>query len=154
MDHRDDLTAVRTTASRVLLSAIWLHLPLALLIAHLRSQDMLLPLGMMAATAVVATISWRSSPVGLSTRLLFAVALMTDVSVLTYQLAGHPWQLDIHMYFFAALACLVAYCDFRVIMAATIASRCTTSRSISFYLRRSIPAVPISAASSFMQSSC
>ncbi|OYU92288.1 MAG: chemotaxis protein [Bradyrhizobiaceae bacterium PARB1] len=121
MDHRDDLTAVRTTASRVLLSAIWLHLPLALLIAHLRSQDMLLPLGMMAATAVVATISWRSSPVGLSTRLLFAVALMTDVSVLTYQLAGHPWQLDIHMYFFAALACLVAYCDFRVIMAATIA---------------------------------
>jgi methyl-accepting chemotaxis protein len=57
----------------------------------------------------------------LSTRLIFAVALMADVSVFTYQLAGHAWQIDMHMYFFAALACLVAYCDYRPIVAGTIA---------------------------------
>ena len=46
---------------------------------------------------------------------------MGGVSVFTYQLAGHPWQIDMHMYFFAALACLVAYCDYRPILAGTVA---------------------------------
>ncbi len=58
---------------------------------------------------------------GLSTRLIFAVALMGGVSVFAYQLAGHAWQIDMHMYFFAALACLVAYCDYRPILAGTVA---------------------------------
>ena len=38
-----------------------------------------------------------------------------------FQLAGHAWQIDMHMYFFAALACLVAYCDYRPILAGTVA---------------------------------
>ncbi len=46
---------------------------------------------------------------------------MGDVSVFTFQFAGHPWQIDMHMYFFAALACLVAYCDYRPILAGTVA---------------------------------
>ena len=71
--------------------------------------------------AVAATLSWRAAGNELSTRLIFAVALMGDVSVITFQLAGHPWQIDMHMYFFAALACLVAYCDYRPIIAGTIA---------------------------------
>ena len=75
----------------------------------------------MAAMALAATVSWASSGNGLSTRLIFAVALMGDVSVFAYQLAGHPWQIDMHMYFFAALACLVAYCDYRPILAGTVA---------------------------------
>ena len=41
--------------------------------------------------------------------------------MLVYQLSGHPWQIDMHMYFFAALACLVAYCDYRPIVAGTVA---------------------------------
>src|SRR5262249_39150341 len=71
--------------------------------------------------ALAATMSWRMSGNGLSTRLIFAVALMGGVSVFTYQLAGHAWQIDLHMYFFAALACLVAYCDYRPILAGTVA---------------------------------
>src|SRR6201999_2824043 len=39
----------------------------------------------------------------------------------TFQFAGKPWQIDMHMYFFAALACLVAYCDYRPILAGTVA---------------------------------
>src|SRR5277367_6272235 len=46
---------------------------------------------------------------------------MSDVSVFTYQFAGHAWQIDTHMYFFATLACLVAYCDYRPIVAGTAA---------------------------------
>jgi signal transduction histidine kinase/ActR/RegA family two-component response regulator len=46
---------------------------------------------------------------------------MSDVALFTFQLSGHAWQADSHMYFFAMLACLVAYCDVRPIMAGTIA---------------------------------
>jgi methyl-accepting chemotaxis protein len=46
---------------------------------------------------------------------------MGGVSVFAFQLAGHPWQIDMHMYFFAALAGLVAYCDYRPILAGTAA---------------------------------
>ena len=75
----------------------------------------------MVAMALAATLSWRTAGNGLSTRLIVAVALMGGVSVFAYQLAGHPWQIDMHMYFFAALACLVAYCDYRPILAGTVA---------------------------------
>jgi methyl-accepting chemotaxis protein len=56
-----------------------------------------------------------------STRLTVAVAIIADVSIVTYQLTGHPWQIDIHMCFFAAMACLVAYCDYRTILAGAVA---------------------------------
>src|SRR5436305_3793329 len=39
----------------------------------------------------------------------------------TFQLAGHAWQFDTHMYFFATLACLLAYCDYRPILAGAVA---------------------------------
>src|SRR4029077_16147859 len=44
-----------------------------------------------------------------------------DFSFFPYLFAGHAWQVDMHMYFFAALACLVAYCDYRPIVAGTVA---------------------------------
>ena len=81
----------------------------------------LTPTLLTTAFAVAATMSWRAAGNGLSTSLVVAVALMGGVSVFTYELAGHAWQIDIHMYFFAALACLVAYCDIRPILAGTVA---------------------------------
>ena len=101
-----------------------------------------------------ATLSWRAAGNGLSTRLIFAVALMGDVSVFAFQLAGHPWQIDMHMYFFAALACLVAYCDYRPIVAGTVAVA-LHHLVLNFMLPAAIyPAAPISDASFCTPSSC
>jgi methyl-accepting chemotaxis protein len=116
-----DLKTLRETASRALLTVLWLHVPICLTIGLMRGGDWLLPVIFAAAMAVAATLSWHRTGNGLSTRLIFAVALMADVSIFTYQLAGHAWQIDMHMYFFAALACLVAYCDYRPIVAGTVA---------------------------------
>ena len=117
----DDLAALRETTSKALLALLWLHVPIALAIGLMRDNGWLAPTALMAAMAIAATVSWTSSGNGLSTRLTFAIALMGGVSVFAYQLAGHAWQIDMHMYFFAALACLVAYCDYRPILAATVA---------------------------------
>src|ERR1700748_3235992 len=117
----DDLSILRDTTSKFLLVVLWLHVPLSAVVGMMRGTDWLLPCLLIAAMAIAATASWKLSGNGLSTRLIFAVAIMADVSLLVYQLSGHPWQLDMHMYFFAALACLVAYCDYRPILAGTVA---------------------------------
>ena len=117
----DDLAILRETTSKTLLAVLWLHVPIAMTIGMVRGTDWLMPPPLMVAMALAATVSWRASGNGLSTRLIFAVALMGGVSVFTFQLAGHAWQIDMHMYFFAALACLVAYCDYRPILAGTVA---------------------------------
>ena len=116
-----DLDALRETASKALIALLWLHVPIAMTIAMAHGADWLTPTIFTIALAGAATLSWRAAGNGLSTRLVVAVALMGGVSLFTYQLAGHPWQIDMHMYFFASLACLVAYCDFRPILAGTVA---------------------------------
>jgi len=116
-----DLEALRETTSQALMALLWIHLPIAVAIGIARGGDWLVPAILMAVLAGAATLSWRMSGNGLSTRLTFAVALMGGVSVLAFQLSGHAWQIDVHMYFFAALALLVAYCDYRPIVIATVA---------------------------------
>jgi methyl-accepting chemotaxis protein len=117
----NELEALRQTASKVLLAILWLHVPISALIGISLGKAWLVPVVFQVVVAFAATLSWRMSGNGLSTRLVFAVALMSGVSMFTYQFEGHAWQIDLHMYFFAALACLVAYCDYRPIVAATVA---------------------------------
>jgi methyl-accepting chemotaxis protein len=117
----NDLGKLREITSKSLITVLWLHVPIALTIGLVRGNDWLMPVMLMVAMAIAATASWWTAGNTLSTRLVVAVALMGGVSVLVYQLSGHPWQIDLHMYFFAALACLVAYCDYRPVIAGTVA---------------------------------
>jgi methyl-accepting chemotaxis protein len=116
-----NLDALREIASKALITVLWLHVPIALAIAMMRGADWMIPTLLNAALAGAATLSWRAVGSVLSTQLVVSVALMGSISVFTFELSGHPWQIDMHMYFFAALACLVAYCDFRPIVAGTVA---------------------------------
>ena len=61
-------------------------------------------------------------PAGLKTigRTLTGILLMGQVSLLVATAGGHPWQGDMHMAYFAALALLVVYCDGFIILAATL----------------------------------
>jgi methyl-accepting chemotaxis protein len=119
--ENDGLESLRQTTSKFLVAVLWLHVPISLAIGLALGKAWLVPSVFMAVFALAATLSWSMSGNGLGTRLVFSVALMSGVSMFAWQLEGHPWQVDIHMYFFAALACTVAYCDFRPIIAATVA---------------------------------
>ncbi|WP_395337371.1 response regulator [Novosphingobium sp. BL-8H] len=56
-----------------------------------------------------------------ATRYLSAVALMGEAAILLFLLRGHPWQMDMHMYFFAMLALTIAWLDREAILVAAIA---------------------------------
>ncbi len=80
------------------------------------------PIGLLGAasvaTAILAFVVSRTAGLSRTARSLSGVALMVQVSLLVAALGGHPWQIDMHMAYFATLALLVIYCDWIVIAAA------------------------------------
>src|ERR1051326_740070 len=118
-----ELDRLRTRFGQLLVGLLWLHLPvvtLAAMAAHRSSALVALAAGVLAGAYHL--VWWRQgiAPV---TRYLSAVALMGQPALLVYLLAGHDWQMDMHMYFFATLALLIGWCDWPVILvaAATVA---------------------------------
>ena len=68
--------------------------------------------------AGATSIMWLRERAGAATRYASSVALVGCAATLLFQLAGHPWQVDLHMYFFACLAVLAAWCDWRALLLA------------------------------------
>jgi len=52
-------------------------------------------------------------------RLVAAVLAAAGPALLVYALRGHPWQMDMHMYFFVALGALTLLCDWRPLLLAS-----------------------------------
>jgi signal transduction histidine kinase len=117
----DGLEALRGRAANGLLIFLCLHVPFNFAVAVALGVDWRAPTLIGAMLALAATISWRASGSALSTQLTIAVALVGMVALLVFELTGHPWQLDIHLYFFVALAALAVFCEPRVLIMAAVA---------------------------------
>ena len=117
-----NLEQLHASASKGLIAFLWLNVAIIFVIPFVRGGEIILPMLLAVGLAGASTASWRIAGNGLSTRLLVAVATIGMVSDVVYEMAGSPWQVDMHMYFFAVLAGLVAYCDYRVILTATMAT--------------------------------
>ncbi|MDR3506476.1 MAG: methyl-accepting chemotaxis protein, partial [Caulobacteraceae bacterium] len=108
----------RMWGDRIVLTLAWLHVPLCAALAGLTGKNGLV-FGAMAATlAGVATLTLLSSANRIPGRITLGVAVMGEISLLVAALAGAPMQVDMHMYYFAMLALLTIFCDWRVIVAA------------------------------------
>jgi len=115
----DLLTSIRCQTARFLVCYLWLHLPIAMVCAWLAGAGLLLPAILTLVLAGAATAAHFLMPMA-AARLLISAALMLEVAVLVFCLAGNAWQIDMHMYFFAALAMLTPFCDWRAIIAGTV----------------------------------
>jgi methyl-accepting chemotaxis protein len=106
------LDGLRDVATKGLVLVLWAHVPFNLVVALCLGNGWIMPAVMATLLAGAATVAWHvAGSTALSTRLVVAVAFVGMIALLLQQMAGHPWQLDIHMYFFAALAVLAVYCD-------------------------------------------
>ena len=109
---------------RFLILLLWAHVALigiaeALLRAGFPAPG---PVAGAACLAGTVTALWLRNPLGAATRVASGVALVGMAALLLIAFAGHPWQIDLHMYFFACLAMLAGWCDWRVILAAALAT--------------------------------
>ncbi len=110
----DDL---RRRASSVFVIWLWLHLPLILAVAWFNDTSLIASGIGALLIAAIATWFCRTDASGTTTRQVVAAAFVGMASLLVFASAG-PWQIDLHMYYFAIFAVLAAYCDWRAILTA------------------------------------
>tara|TARA_R110001592_G_scaffold251752_1_gene514458 strand:- start:530 stop:1987 length:1458 start_codon:yes stop_codon:yes gene_type:complete len=117
------LTALRNNSTRFFVLFAWTHLPLAGLAFWLTQGDIATGAGIIAVVAVASTVAWRTRPEAAASRFLISAGAMINVGALLYMFAGHAWQIDVHMYFFAVLAMVAAFCCWQTVLvaAATVA---------------------------------
>ncbi len=113
-----DLAPARRVLDRVLVAALWLHVPLVGAIAWQLDGPVLVLAGTAAALAALVTLLWATMAGAPTTRPAIGVATVGMVSLVLAATRGSLWQVDVHMYYFAVLAILAAYCDWVVILTA------------------------------------
>jgi len=116
-----ELDTLRARFGRFLVYLFWAHVPLLAAVAWLCGQSVMN--ASLAGTVLASSyhLTWWRNGIAPVTRYLSAVALMAEPAILLLLLQGHPWQMDMHMYFFALLALTIAWCDRRAIIAMAIA---------------------------------
>ncbi len=115
-----ELDRLREHFGRLLLLLFWGHVPATGLIAFSTGHSV--PITMLSAAILAGAyhLCWRFEGIAPATRYLSSVALMGEPALLLFLLRNHPWQMDMHMYFFAMLALTVAWCDKRAILLAAM----------------------------------
>src|SRR5215212_934201 len=113
-----DLDVFRSTIARVLFALAFLHVPLLALITWGLGRDPWpILLGAAACLLLPAVLSVLKRPMS-AVAMALAVALVGQTSLLVFAFTGHPWQVEMHFYYFAALAMLSGFCDWRVLVVA------------------------------------
>jgi methyl-accepting chemotaxis protein len=117
----DELASLRLRSLKTLAAYSWLW-TLAFLLGVLTfslAHELTGLLASAAMSGLATIIAWRGR-YDLPAILLCAISPALQPAVLLALLAGHPWQMEGHMYFFAGLAVLTLTCDWRPILAATL----------------------------------
>ena len=116
----EKLLEIRANAIKTLFVILALHIPLSGIAGYVASSDAWSPLIASAVFAAVAFVVYRLAGTQAQvTRFVVASAMILQVGVLVYAFRGHHWQIDVHMYFFAALAVLGALVCWKTIVVVT-----------------------------------
>lgn len=99
---------------RWLLLAAAAFLPVTLFMAWWGGHGLIIPVSVSALFLLLGAMALRGD--AQTARLGVALAVVGQPIAMTAALAGQPWQVDMHMTFFAALAVLVMLVDVRAIL--------------------------------------
>lgn len=113
-----DLQALQLAVARVLVGLAIAHVPTLAVICALLGRDVTASTLTCVAFAVVPAILLYLGRPLTTTAFAIAVALVGQTSLLVFTFSGHPWQVEMHFYYFAVLAMLSGFCDWRVLLAA------------------------------------
>jgi methyl-accepting chemotaxis protein len=117
MTRTETFEAARQAAARTLVLISWGLLPLVCLAAWIAGTPVWLAGGISAAFSGAALAALPAG--GAVACIAAAQAIIGQSIALTAAFAGHPWQVDMHMTFFAALAFVVPLVDIAAILCAT-----------------------------------
>ena len=114
---RTSQDAIQLTFGSILIGLTWVLAALCIGVAVLlRGTPPLVTSVVVLGPAAALTMLWRRSPQGMATQLVSSTTLVSFVAMLVAALDGHPWQIDMHMAFFAALAILSGWCAWQPVV--------------------------------------
>jgi methyl-accepting chemotaxis protein len=117
----DKVTELRRQMATFSMLFLWANLPIAIVLSYaMNLQGTGITAGLIILAAVPGTYFALTNGSASQTRYIFAVGYVVVVSAMVNLFAGHPWQIDAHLYYFAALAMLAGFCCWRTIATATV----------------------------------
>ncbi|AUH34814.1 hybrid sensor histidine kinase/response regulator [Paracoccus tegillarcae] len=107
---KNELVGLRNRYAALLVWLFWLHVPLAGLVS-LWIQALPFATAVLTASVPAALyhMTYRRCGVAPATCYVGTVALISEPALLLVLFSGHPWQMDMHMYFFALMALNIAW---------------------------------------------
>src|SRR5579863_1368395 len=113
-----DLRSFQLTVAKVLAALGVVHVPMLAVICALFG-DSVVPNTVACATLAVIPLVLLHAGRPISTvAFAIAITLVGQTSLLVLAFEGHPWQVEMHFYYFAVLAMLSGFCDWRVLVLA------------------------------------
>ncbi|RDJ27307.1 chemotaxis protein [Bosea caraganae] len=117
-----DVETLRIRFAYVLITVLWANPVLLALAGNAVGNDnATLLTGCGVALAALSTLVWCLCGTHWLTRQVSSIATIGQVMLLVYAFARHPYQADMHMYFFAMLAVLAGWLDWRIFITAALA---------------------------------
>jgi len=114
----NNLEAFQRTVARVLILLSFVHVPILVGVSFaLDSNIAINAIAALALAGLPCLLLWAGRPL-LTVAFALAVTLVGQTSILVYAFSGHPWQVEMHFYYFAVLAMLSGFCGWRVMLAA------------------------------------
>jgi methyl-accepting chemotaxis protein len=110
------LEAFQRTVAIALMVLGTLHVPLLVTIAWLRDADLALVTATAILLAGLPVLLFALNRPIISVAFALALTLVGQTSLLVYVMRGHPWQIEMHFYYFAVLAMLSGFCGWRTIL--------------------------------------
>jgi methyl-accepting chemotaxis protein len=95
------------------------------------AADVWIVLALALLASAVPSWCWYRGRIDGEARMSAALALLLCPMLFVFLFRGHPWQMDLHMYFFVCFSLLVPLCDGRAILAAAAV---TLVHHLAFYL--------------------
>ena len=114
----EDLTKLRHQASRFLLLLNWLHIPIIAAATAWGGHSVVSQTLIDIFMAAIPTAWWWWHRDSALSRYLNATVFILQISFLVHSVPPE-WQMDAHMYFYAAFALLACYCDWRTLLVAS-----------------------------------
>jgi methyl-accepting chemotaxis protein len=111
------LNHLRQKASTFSVLLLWINVVLLAIAQFMGTGLSLMVLGLSALLAMVGTAFLLQDREGATIRIVNSMGLGAQVAILVYEFTGSPYQIDMHMYFFATLAICAAWVDWRAIVA-------------------------------------
>ncbi|WP_343082207.1 methyl-accepting chemotaxis protein [Ostreiculturibacter nitratireducens] len=114
----ETLSQARSRAARLITHASWASLPVIGTSAWYAGGPLTIALAISLAFAVLGEIGFRQG--GRIQRTMAVQSIVGQPIALVAAFAGHPWQMDMHMAFFAALSAAVAVTGVQALVVGTL----------------------------------